>query len=66
MTRRLLKLSTMAEWGAMLEELAASRGSALLVVACALTKVGLETNRGRTGVLSLSMDSSLLLASQRS
>jgi len=39
MTRRLSKLKTMADWGAMLEELSGSKGIALLIVACAPTQV---------------------------
>ena len=65
MTHRLSKLRTMADWGAMVEELSASRGSVLLAVACALTEAALETKRRRTDALSLSTGSLLQLASPR-
>ena len=39
MTRRLSKLKTMADLGAMLEELSASKGRVLFMVSCALAEV---------------------------
>jgi len=59
MTRRLSRLRTIADWGAMLEELSASKGSASLLVACALAEIVSKTNRCRTAALSLSMGSLL-------
>ena len=66
MTRRLSELKTMSDWGAILEELSASKGSALLVVAYALTEVTLGTDHRRTNALSLSTGSLPQPASLRS
>ena len=65
MTRRLSRLRTIADWGAMLEELSASRGRASLVLDCALAETIMETNHYRTGALSLSTGSSLQPVSRR-
>lgn len=48
MARRLSKLRTMADWGAIVEELSASKGGSLLVKYCALTQVDLEIHRRGT------------------
>ena len=65
MSRRLSRLRTMADWGTMLEELSASRGSTLLVVTHALTEIISETNRLHTSALSLSTGNLLRPVSRR-
>jgi hypothetical protein len=65
MIRHLAKLMTMADWGAMLEEMSASKGSPLLVMTWTPTEVVLETNHMRTNALSLSTGSLPQPASRR-
>lgn len=48
MIRRLSQLKSVADWGAMVEELSVSKGSTLLLWSCSVTKVILEVNRRRT------------------